>query len=157
MTSFAPLRLPPYTNKESDIAMKLLHFAALVALLLALDACNKRVDQTPVTPTTELLAVRTPPPKYPEQLACAGIGGRTVLKVKVGPQGKPIEVNLVQSSNQVALDTAAKDRVRDWEFRPATRNGQPIAQTIQVPVTFNPPIPKPDWCFALEDGDHHNH
>ncbi len=60
LTSFAPLRLPPYTNKESDIAMKLLHFAALVALLLALDACNKRVDQTPVTPPTELLAVRTP-------------------------------------------------------------------------------------------------
>lgn len=62
MTSFAPLRRPPYTNKESDIAMKLLHFAALAALLLTLDACNKRVDQTPVPPPTELLAVRTPPP-----------------------------------------------------------------------------------------------
>lgn len=107
-------------------------------------------------PSTELIAVHTPPPKYPKQLACAGIGGRAVLKVKVGTQGKPIEVKLVQSSNQPALDTSAQGRVRDWEFKPATRNGQPITQTIQVPVTFNPPNPKPEWCFALEEGDRHN-
>ncbi|HHW4682105.1 MAG TPA: energy transducer TonB [Xylella sp.] len=135
--------------------MKFPPFAVLTTLLLALSGCNKHVDQTPEIPPTELRAVRTPPPVYPEQLACAGIGGRVVLKVKVGPQGKPIEINVMQSSNQPALDTSAQDHVRQWEFKPATHNGQAITQTIQVPVTFNPPKPKPDWCFALEESHHH--
>lgn len=49
------------------------------------------------------------------------------------------------------LDEAAQTRVREWQFKAATRNGQPVPQTIQVPVDFKPPVPKPDECFAIEE------
>jgi protein TonB len=36
-----------------------------------------------------------------------------------------------------SLDRAASDAVRRWRFRPAVREGQAVAGTIQVPITFN--------------------
>lgn len=124
--------------------------AAAIALL---GACGK--SGTPAAPAiapTELTAVHTPPPEYPVELACAGIGGKTVLKVTIGTEGTVTDVQLVKGSGQAVLDESAQKRVREeWKFNPATRNGQPITQTIQVPVDFNPPQPKPDECFAIEE------
>jgi len=120
--------------------------------VLALSACGKSdAPATPAIAPTELAAIDTPPPAYPVELACAGAGGQTVLKVTVGVEGKPTEVTLVRSSGQTELDQSAQARVHDWKFRPATRNGQPVPQTIQVPVDFKPPQPKPEECFAIEE------
>ncbi|KWS03289.1 Ferric siderophore transport system, periplasmic binding protein TonB [Lysobacter capsici AZ78] len=74
-----------------------------------------------------------------------------MLRVVVGPQGSPTDVTVAQSSGQPVLDEAAQTRVREWQFKAATRNGQPVPQTIQVPVDFKPPVPKPDECFAIEE------
>jgi protein TonB len=123
---------------------------ALAALALA--ACGKsEAPATPAVAPTELAALETPPPAYPIELACAGAGGQTVLKVTVGTEGKPTEVALIRSSGQTQLDQLAQEKVREWKFRAATRNGQPVAQTIQVPVDFKPPEPRPDECFAIEE------
>ncbi|KRG47311.1 energy transducer TonB [Stenotrophomonas panacihumi] len=129
------------------------HRFALPALAaLALAACGKsEAPAAPAVAPTELAAIETPPPAYPIELACAGAGGQTVLKVTVGPEGTPTEVALVKSSGQTQLDQLAQEKVREWKFRAATRNGQPVAQTIQVPVDFKPPVPKPDECFAIEE------
>ncbi len=129
------------------------HRIALPALAaLALAACGKsEAPAAPAVAPTELAAIETPPPAYPIELACAGAGGQTVLKVTVGTEGKPTEVALVRSSGQTQLDQLAQAKVREWKFRAATRNGQPVAQTIQVPVDFKPPVPKPDECFAIEE------
>lgn len=109
----------------------------------------------PVPHSTEVAAVDTPPPEYPLEQACAGNGGTTVLKVVVGPDGKPSDVQVVQSSGQAALDQAAQVRVaQDWVFKAATSAGKPVSATIQVPVTFNPPQPRPDQCFALDEQGH---
>lgn len=69
----------------------------------------------------------------------------------IGTEGTPTDVSLAQSSGQPVLDEAAQTRVREWKFKPATRNGQPVPQTIQVPVAFKPPVPRPDECFAIEE------
>lgn len=100
---------------------------------------------------TEVAAIKTPPPEYPIELACTSVGGKSVLKVVIGPQGTPTEVTLLRSSGSPQLDESAQRRVREWQFKPATRNGQAVAATIQVPVSFNPPQPKPDACFAIEE------
>ncbi|MFS8375987.1 energy transducer TonB [Xanthomonas campestris] len=119
----------------------------------ALVGCGKPSQEaaTPGVAPTELAALKTPPPEYSPQLACAGIGGKTVLRVVIGPQGSPTDVTVAQSSGQPVLDEAAQTRVREWKFKAATRNGQPVPQTIQVPVDFKPPVPKPDECFAIEE------
>lgn len=121
--------------------------ATLPAMLLA--ACEQK-PQAPVTQPTELAAIHTPPPEYPEKLACAGIGGTVVFRVTIAANGKPAKVEQIGSSGQPELDESAAKAVRDWEFKAGTRNGKPWVQGIQVPVTFTPPAEKPTRCFALE-------
>ncbi len=121
------------------------------ALALALAACGERAeDQAPVAPSTEVAAVDTPTPAYPMELACAGVGGQVILSLAVGVQGTPTSVQLVRSSGNEALDQAAVAGVQDWKFKPATRGGQPQSTSIQVPVSFNVPQPRPEACFALD-------
>ena len=131
-----------------------LRFAALAALpcALLLSACGKQeAPSAPAVPPTPLAAVNTPPPEYPIQQACAGVGGTTTLRVTIGPEGKATDVRLDKSSGADTLDAAAEKAVREtWAFQPATRAGQPITQTISVPVTFRPPQVRPDQCFALD-------
>jgi protein TonB len=135
------------------MTMRLHLFILPIAAVTLLGACGK--SATPAAPAiapTELTAAHTPPPEYPVELACAGVGGKTILKVTIGTGGSVTDVQLLQSSGQKVLDESAQKRVREeWKFNPATRNGQPVAQTIQVPVDFNPPQPKPDECFVIEE------
>lgn len=116
-----------------------------------LAACSADQPATPAVAPTPVAAIQTPPPDYPAELACTGVGGKSVLKVVIGVQGAPTDVTLITSSGNHQLDEAAITRVREWTFRAATRNGQPAPATIQVPVSFNPPVPKPDECFAIEE------
>ncbi|MDR2871922.1 MAG: energy transducer TonB [Xanthomonadaceae bacterium] len=107
--------------------------------------------QPSTTAPTEVMAVDTPPPDFPFEQACAGRGGQTLLSVVIGPTGKPTEVKLIRSSGHEALDQAALERIPSWQFRAATRNGQAISQTIQVPVNFVAPEIRPDECFKLDE------
>ena len=118
--------------------------AVLPALLLA--GCNQ-APQAPIIPATELAAINTPPPEYPEKLACADIGGTVVFRVTIARNGKPAKVEQIGSSGQPELDQSALKAVRDWEFKAGTRNGKPWVTAIQVPVTFTPPAEKPTRCF----------
>ncbi|MDR1075609.1 MAG: energy transducer TonB [Xanthomonadaceae bacterium] len=125
----------------------------LPVAILALSGCGKSSSQPEVAaiPPTEVMAVDTPKPDYPLTEACAGNGGEVLLSVVVGPEGRPASVSLLRSSGFPALDQAALDKIPAWEFRAATRNGQPIPQTIQVPVNYTPPEIRPDECFKLDE------
>jgi len=48
----------------------------------------------------------------------------------------PINVTVAASSQSRDLDRAALDAVRRWRFRPAQRDGQPVAGTVVVPIEF---------------------
>ncbi len=130
-------------------------FAALasVALPLLLGACHKAPDQ-PVAAAiapTELMAVDTPPPGYPEELACDNIGGQVLLALSVGADGKVAKSEVLRSSGIPPLDKAALEGVRDWTFKPATRGGVAQSSRLQVPVNFRPPAVRPQRCFALDE------
>jgi len=105
----------------------------------------------PPPPPTEVAAVKTPPPQYPLELACMGVGGTSTFKVTIGADGKPSEVALLTGAGNPQLDELARTAVQGWQFKAATRNGAAVPATIQVPVSFNPPQPKPDQCFAIEE------
>lgn len=120
--------------------------------VVALAGCSGSSEPAaPVAAPTEVAAVKTPPPQYPIELACQGVGGTSTLKVVIGTDGKPSDVALATSSGNGTLDEQARTAVLGWQFKAATRAGQPVSSTIQVPVTFNPPQPKPDECFAIEE------
>lgn len=105
----------------------------------------------PPPPPTEVAAVKTPPPQYPLELACMGVGGTSTFKVNIGADGKPSEVTLLTGAGNPQLDELARTAVQGWQFKAATRNGAAVPATIQVPVSFNPPDPKPNECFAIEE------
>ncbi|MFL6593464.1 MAG: energy transducer TonB [Luteimonas sp.] len=81
--------------------------------------------------------IQMPAPQYPPEAFRNGESGTVLLRVHVGPDGVPYAVDLVQSSRSRALDRAANEAVRRWRFRPAIRDGQPVAGEVQVPISFN--------------------
>lgn len=107
--------------------------------MLALAACGPGEPERLADPPTNVIAVDTPVPEYPVSLACADIGGKVVLALTIGTDGRSKRATLEQRSGVPELDQLALEAVQTWRFRPATYDGEPIETTIQVPMTFRPP------------------
>lgn len=120
---------------------------AVSGLLLA--GCEQSVP--PPIDTSRLVAVETPPPAYPPELACANVGGRVLLRLTIETDGRPVQVETLESSGQPALDAAAREAVQTWRFEPPMRAGVAARSHVNVPVTFTPPVEKPEICGVLED------
>ena len=65
-----------------------------------------------------------------------GEQGRVMVTVSLSASGSPQSVTVLTSSGHAVLDEAAVSAIRNWRFRPAERNGQPVASTVEVPVSF---------------------
>lgn len=59
-----------------------------------------------------------------------------LLSVQVNASGRADTVAISKSSGFQRLDRAASEAVRRWKFKPATRNGEPIATIVDVPIVF---------------------
>lgn len=77
-------------------------------------------------------------PQYPSASLRRGEGGTVRVQVQITEQGDVADAEVVQGSGSRALDRAALSAVRGWRFKPATRGGRPVADTVLVPITFNP-------------------
>jgi len=74
------------------MTLRLLTLPLVATLLTACGGSGQpATPAAPATPPTEVAAVKTPPPQYPIELACSGVGGTTTLKVVVGVEGKPTD------------------------------------------------------------------
>ena len=81
--------------------------------------------------------IESPAPDYPPDALRNGESGTVLLRVHVGADGLPSAIDLVQSSRSRSLDRAASNAVKRWRFRPAQRDGQPVAGEVQIPIAFN--------------------
>lgn len=122
----------------------------LSALLAGCQNTNAPPADAPPAPTP-VAAISTPPPAYPAEVACTGGEGTSVLKVSIGPAGIPDTITVLTSSGFPALDEAARTAVEGWQFRPATRNGQAVSASIQVPVKFQLPAELPSDCYVVQE------
>ena len=52
------------------------------------------------------------------------------------PDGTCADVGIVQSSGHAVLDEAAVRAVREWRFKPAVRDGIPVAARQTIRFTF---------------------
>lgn len=86
----------------------------------------------------ERIASRSPEPQYPATALRRGEGGDVLLRVNVGADGVPGEIDFVRRSSSRELDRAAQDAVRRWRFEPATRNGKAVPAVVEVPIEFKP-------------------
>ncbi len=95
---------------------------------------------TPFKPSviTRPVPVKQIKPKYPEAAKAIGATGKVVVKVLVGTDGKVKSASIYSSFGNPACEDAALTAAKQWEFKPATKDGEPFEQSIQIPFDFKP-------------------
>lgn len=78
----------------------------------------------------------TTAPKYPVAAFEQGLSGKVELRVDVGADGKVVDVRVLSATPAGVFEDAAVTSARAWTFRPAMRDGRPVAASVKVPVTF---------------------
>ena len=83
------------------------------------------------------LATYKAPPTYPPLAARQRLGGSVVMDVLVDENGAPQEIKVVRGIKpDLGLDAAAVNAVRNWRFRPATKNGVRVKVHVTLTTTF---------------------
>lgn len=74
-------------------------------------------------------------PGYPEEARKSKLSGNVIVGLIVDQDGNPREVHVARGlGNQ--LDEKAVEAVQQYRFKPATRNGEPVAVALNVEVNF---------------------
>lgn len=74
-------------------------------------------------------------PIYPEEAKKENISGTVVLDVTINQEGKVSSVKTKQSTHP-ALEKAAIDAVKQWEYVPLQMNGKPTAVITSITINF---------------------
>lgn len=108
----------------------------VLLLLLPLPSSAHEPDDTPPTPgaTAPVLLERVDP-VYPEAARTAVIGGTVGLELTIGVDGVVTDAKVVRSAG-FGLDEAALAAAKRFKFRPATKDGKPIASTVLFDQQF---------------------
>ncbi len=77
-----------------------------------------------------------PEPSFSDEARKAKAQGIVLLMLVVGKDGHPYDIRVRQTLG-MGLDEKAIEAVKNWRFRPATLNGQPVATQIAVQVDFH--------------------
>ena len=76
-------------------------------------------------------------PQYTSEAMAQRIEGVVVLDVVVKADGAVGDVNVTQSLDAVyGLDAEAVKAMKQWEFKPGTKDGKPVAVRVEVRMTF---------------------
>lgn len=107
--------------------------AQVVDAVAPVEPARQAIDAAP-TPLAYHTRTRIP---YPREALHLHQQGTVVLRVLVGADGVPQQVEIDKSSGARSLDLAARDAVRHWTFQAGTIGGVPSALWARVPVTFD--------------------
>ena len=99
--------------------------------------------QAPSTPepvfvaaALDMRATRDLQPPYPAALQRAEIEGSVTVSLRIGTDGRVIEVTLVRADDPGFFAATRDWALRHWRFRPATRDGVPVTGTLTKTVRF---------------------
>ncbi len=84
---------------------------------------------------TGLALIRKVDPKYPPELIEQNVQGEVVLYAVIRADGSIDGIQVVRGVDP-QLDANAKSALRQWKFRPATKNGTPIDLEAIVHIPF---------------------
>ncbi len=103
---------------------------------------NPRPNATPTAGVYRIGGDVKPPvliekkePEYTEEARLAKLAGTSVLSVEIWPDGLAHNPRIVRSIG-LGLDEKAIDAIRQWRFRPGTKEGQPVAVAATIEVNF---------------------
>ena len=81
--------------------------------------------------------VRAAPPVFPKESQRRREHGTVVLRVLVDEQGRPAQIQIERSSGFDRLDTAARQAVEKFLFRPYEVNGVAQPAQVLIPIGFD--------------------
>ncbi len=77
-------------------------------------------------------------PQYTTEAMRAKIQGKVWLEVVVMPDGRPGDIKIARSLDRTfGLDEEAIKAMRQWRFRPGTRQGSPVPVIVTVEMEFS--------------------
>lgn len=124
----------------NSILMNILKLVFVAALAFSFAACNKPPASAPqaqdanaIVPPRLLKGVK---PEFPNTLWSKP--GTVSVAAVVGVDGKITDTKVV-SSPHPELNDLAMNAVKQWQFDPAKKAGQPVPFTVNVTVNFTPP------------------
>jgi protein TonB len=74
-------------------------------------------------------------PEYTEAAKQAKVGGNVLINLWVDEQGNPQHVRVTHGLGR-GLDQAAITAVKQYKFKPAMENGQPVLVQLNLEVNF---------------------
>lgn|ERR1017187_4663939 len=80
--------------------------------------------------------ISSPPPTYSEEARKAKIEGDCIVSLVVDEKGNPTNLHVV-SGLGMGLDEKAIEAIKTWKYKPAFRDGKPIAAKLFVKVSFH--------------------
>jgi TonB family protein len=80
-------------------------------------------------------AIKQVQPKYPDAARKDSAEGTVWLKVWIDEQGTAAKVN-VQKSDAKIFDQSAIAAAKQWTFKPALKDGKPVAVWVTIPFRF---------------------
>ncbi|WP_099529670.1 M56 family metallopeptidase [Stenotrophomonas maltophilia] len=84
----------------------------------------------------EIQVDKMPPPSYPKSAVEQRQVGVVNLRVEVDAQGRPTDVQVLSATNPGVFDAVSIAAARSWTYRPAVKNGKPVAGAVRVPITY---------------------
>lgn len=77
-------------------------------------------------------------PQYPRQAAMAGTEGWVRLRFDISETGDVINVEVIEAEPRRVFDSAARNAVLRWKYRPQMRDGKPtVRENVVVQLDFN--------------------
>lgn len=81
------------------------------------------------------VVIRRVEPIYPEEARKARVAGIVIIEALIDRNGNVREARVLKPL-PFDLDQAALDSIRQWKFRPGTRNGEPVDVLFNLTINF---------------------
>lgn len=85
----------------------------------------------------DAVLVNAAKPRYPTVAQRRNQEGWVDVEFTVGTDGQVADAHVVDAQPKHVFDRAATDAVERWEYKPALRNGQPMAVTMRRRIVFS--------------------
>jgi len=75
-------------------------------------------------------------PSLPEDVLAAGETGKVVVKCAINEDGELVGIKTLASTHE-ELTEVVMEALKEWEFKAATLNGEPIRANVDIPFNFS--------------------
>src|SRR5688572_16882539 len=122
-------------TRSRSVALLALSFAAVCLSALIVSSTQVFAQDRPATWP---VVVEHAKPTYTEAAMRARIEGEVVLTIEITAEGTVANPRVRKSlDREHGLDEAAIEAAGRWRFKPATKDGQPVAVVAELIISFN--------------------